>query len=140
MTPANSRQNECILVIDDEESFLSFIKEALECLRYTVFTASSPQHAIKFYEERWREIDVVLLDYWLPPMTGTFVFDELQHLNPDVRVVLVTGCHEPVAANLFQKGLRGYLQKPFSLSDLSRNIQDAIHATGIPSSASPLLA
>lgn len=61
----------CVLVIDDEESSSSFIKEALECLGYRVFSATNPQHAIKFYEERWREIDVVLLDYWLPQRRAT---------------------------------------------------------------------
>jgi len=90
MNRTETSQQHCILAIDDEEGFLSFLKEALECLHYRVFTASSPQEAIEFYEERWQEIDAVLLDFWLPPMTGTIVFDKLQRLNPGVRVVLVT--------------------------------------------------
>src|SRR5579859_4212554 len=125
MASGNCSPKLCVLVIDDEETFLSFVKEALECQGYTVYTVSSPQEAIKFYGDRWREIDVALLDFWLPPMTGTLVFDALQRTNPNVRVVLVTGCNEPVAAELFQKGLRGFLRKPFSPSDLSRNIENA---------------
>src|SRR6267154_559609 len=60
MAPCNYSPKECILAIDDEESFLGFLKTALESLGYRVFTASNPEEALKFYEERRREINVVL--------------------------------------------------------------------------------
>jgi DNA-binding NtrC family response regulator len=126
MTPSNGHQKVCILAIDDEEGFLGLLKAALECQGYHVHTASTPENAIKLYEERWREIGMVLLDFLLPKMSGDLVFDELKRLNPDVQVVLLTGCEESVADKMFQKGLRGYLQKPFSLPDLTQRVQDAI--------------
>jgi DNA-binding NtrC family response regulator len=126
MSSNGGRQQHCILAIDDETGFLDFLEAALECQGFRVFTASSPQNAVKLYEERWREIDMVLLDFLLPPLSGDFVFDELQRLNPDVRVVLLTGCDESVADKMFQKGLRGYLKKPFSLTDFARKVEDAI--------------
>jgi CheY-like chemotaxis protein len=46
---------------------------------------------------------------------------------------LLSGFEEPVADKLFQKGLRGYLQKPFQVPELARKVQDAI---GRPSSVS----
>jgi DNA-binding NtrC family response regulator len=122
-----------ILAIDDEVGFLNLLNAALECKGYAVHTASTPQEAIKCYEERWREIDIVLLDYLLPQMSGDLVFDELKRLNPDVRVVLLTGCDEAVADPLFERGLRGYLQKPFDLPDLAQKVRDVIS----PPSASP---
>ena len=79
---------------------------------------------------------MVLLDFLVPPTVGDFVFDELQRLNPDVRVVLLTGFEEPVAYKLFQKGLRGYLRKPFSLPDLARRVEDAISTPAVLSPAS----
>lgn len=59
--------------------------------------------------------------YWLE-----VVFENLQRLNPDVRVVLLTGCAESIADKMLKTGLRGYLQKPFSLPDLAQKIRDAI--------------
>jgi CheY-like chemotaxis protein len=50
---------------------------------------------------------MVLLDYLLPEMSGELVFENLQRLNPDVRVVLLTGCEESVADKMLKKGLRG---------------------------------
>jgi DNA-binding NtrC family response regulator len=137
MSPRGSSQQNCILAIDDEEGFLSLLKIALECQGFTVHTASTSHEAIKLYEERWRDIGMVFLDFLLPQMSGDLVFEELQRLNPDVRVVLLTGCEESVADKLFQKGLRGYLQKPFNLPDLVQRVRDAIGAPAVSSSASP---
>jgi DNA-binding NtrC family response regulator len=128
MTSSNRGKQDCILAIDDEEGFLGMLKAALECYGFIVHTASSPSEAFKLYEERSCDISMVLLDYLLPEMSGELVFENLQHLNPNVRVVLLTGCEESVADKMLKKGLRGYLQKPFSLQDLAQRVRNAINA------------
>ena len=85
------------------------LKAALECYGFSVHTASSPKEAITLYRDYHRDIGMVLLDYLLPEMSGELVFENLQSLNPDVRVVLLTGCEETVADKMFKRGLRGYL-------------------------------
>jgi CheY-like chemotaxis protein len=137
MSSSGKPQQNCILAIDDEDGFLDFLKVVLESQSFMVHTLSNPKEAIEFYEERWREISVVLLDYLLPEMSGQLVFENLQRLNPDVRVVLLTGCEESVAEKMFQKGLRDYIQKPFSMLDIGPRVRDAINAPVVTSSASP---
>jgi len=137
MAPNNCLQRECILAIDDEPGFLGLLKSQLESQGYAVHTASNSEEAIKVYQERGQEIGMVLLDYLLPKMSGDLVFDELQRLNPEVRVVLVTGCEKSVAAKLFQRGLRGYLQKPYRLPALFQKVQDTISAPPSSSATSP---
>ena len=132
----NCRKKECILAVDDEAGFLSMLKAALECYGFSVHTASSPREAITMYRDYHRDIGMVLLDYLLPEMSGELVFENLQNLNPDVRVVLFTGCEESVADKMLKRGLRGYLQKPFSLPDLTQKVRDAIDAPGLACSAS----
>ena len=114
-----------ILAVDDEAGFLGFLKSVLECQGYVVQTTSSPEDAIKFYEKRWREFDLVLLDLWLPSMTGDIVYKELKRINPDVKVVLLTGYEESVPYE-FRRGLLGSLRKPFSLADLTRMVDEAL--------------
>jgi CheY-like chemotaxis protein len=111
------------------------LKAALECYGFSVHTASSPKEAITLYRDYHRDIGMVLLDYLLPEMSGELVFENLQSLNPDVRVVLLTGCEETVADKMFKRGLRGYLQKPFSLPDLTQKVRDAIDDPGLACSA-----
>jgi two-component system, cell cycle sensor histidine kinase and response regulator CckA len=136
VTPGNCRQKECVLAVDDEAGFLDMLKAALECYDFTVHTASSPKEAITVYRDHQRDICMVLLDYLLPEMSGEVVFENLQGLNPDVRVVLLTGCEESVADKMLKTGLRGYLQKPFSLPELVQRVRDAIDAPVLASSAS----
>ena len=78
---------------------------------------------------------MVLLDFLLPKMSGDMVFENLQRLNPNVRVVLLTGCEGSVAENMFKKGLRGYIQKPFCIRELAEKIRDVIDAPADPSPA-----
>jgi DNA-binding NtrC family response regulator len=137
VTPNNCRQKECILAIDDEEGFLGILKMTLVSQGFLVHTASSPSEAIKLYEEHRRDISMVLLDYLLPEMSGDQVFENLQRLNPDVRVVLLTGCEESVADQMLKRGLRGYLQKPFNLPDLAQKVQDTLNAPVLACSALP---
>lgn len=138
MNCRGSSHKQSILAVDDEAGFLGFLKSVLECQGYRVQTATSPEEALKLYEKRWREFDLVLLDLWLPSMTGDIVFDELQRLNPDVRVVLLTGYEESVPYEMFHKGLRGSLRKPFSLTDLARKVEDAMSTPSASPTASPL--
>ena len=115
---------------------MSLLKATLDGHGYRVHTACCPNEAIKLYEERGREIGMVLLDFLLPTMSGDVVFENLQRLNPDVRVILLTGCEGSVAENMFKKGLRGYLQKPFCIRELVQKIRDVIDAPAVPSPAS----
>ena len=131
-------KNTCILAVDDEPGFLGFLKEALQFHGYQVHAACSPKEAIKLYEERWRDIGMVFLDFLLPGMSGDMVFDELQRINPDVRVILLTGCQSSVAEPLFKKGLRGYLPKPFNLPDLGQKVRDTLTAPALGNSGSPV--
>ena len=68
---------------------MSLLKATLDGHGYRVHTASCPNQAIKLYEERGREISMVLLDFLLPKMSGDMVFENLQRLNPDVRVIFL---------------------------------------------------
>jgi two-component system, cell cycle sensor histidine kinase and response regulator CckA len=131
MGPRNCSKKDCVLAIDDEARFLGMLKAALECYDFTVHTASSPREAITLYRDHQEDIRMVLLDYLLPEMSGEAVFENLQGLNPDVRVVLLTGCEESVADKMRKTGLRGYLQKPFSLPELIQQVRDAIDAPAI---------
>jgi DNA-binding NtrC family response regulator len=137
MASSNRCQPRSILVVDDEEGFSYVLKAVLGYEGYVVHVATSAYAAIKLYEERCRDIGLVLLDYLLPEMSGEVVFENLQRLNPGVRVLLVTGCPESVATKMFENGLHGYIQKPFDLSAIVQRVQDAINAPAVGSVPSP---
>ncbi len=93
-----------------------------------VRTFGNANDALHYYEEHANEIDLVLLDFIMPDMNGDLVFECLQRVNPEVRVVLLTACDDQVAKTMFARGLRGYIQKPFYLNDLVSRIHEELAA------------
>jgi DNA-binding NtrC family response regulator len=128
MSQASHTGRDAVLAIDDEAGFLFILKAALESEGFVVHTASNANEAIACYKERLQEIGLVLLDFFMPDMTGECVFECLQQLNPDVRVVLLTGHDREVAEPMFERGLRDYVQKPFCVRDLGERVRKAIAA------------
>ena len=124
MSPSGAKKPVQILAVDDEREILDVIKTTLEDEGFSVLTAATPGEGLKAYEEHWRDIELVLLDYLMPEMTGDLVFECLRQINPDVRVVLLTGCDDNVARKMFESGLRGFMQKPFYLDDLVQRVRD----------------
>jgi two-component system, cell cycle sensor histidine kinase and response regulator CckA len=128
MSPAESPNKPVVLVIDDEPDILDVVKACLQDDGFTVHTASGPRAGLKIYEDHWRDIGVVLLDYVMPDMTGDLVYECLRGVNPDVKVILLTGCDDNVAKRLFEAGLRGYIQKPFYIDDLVNRVREELDA------------
>jgi DNA-binding response OmpR family regulator len=128
MSPLFSKEKPLVLAIDDEPDLLNIIRTTLETEGFSVTAFPDAEAALKFYETHWREVRLVLLDYLMPNMTGDLVFECLQRINPDVRVLLLTACDDNVARQMFQAGLRGYLQKPFPLDDLIARVTEEVDA------------
>jgi two-component system cell cycle sensor histidine kinase/response regulator CckA len=120
------KPSELILAIDDEPEILDIIKQALEMEGFSVLTALGAKEGLKLYEKRATEIGVVLLDYVMPDMTGDLVFECLRQKNPNVRVILLTACEDTVARTMFEAGLRGFIQKPFYIDDLTNRVREEL--------------
>ena len=121
------RPQKLVLAIDDEPETLDVIKRCLEIDGVQVLTAPGPKQALEVYEKRHQQIGLVLLDYLMPDMTGDLVFECLQRINPDVRVILLTGCEDNVAKRMFEEGLCGYIQKPFYVEDFVARVREELN-------------
>lgn len=128
MKPGSAQPQHQILAIDDETDILDIIRSSLEGAGFKVLTASSPTKGLELFEQNWRDIKLVLLDYLMPEMTGDLVFETLQRIDPGARVILLTACDDNVAKKMFTQGLRGYVQKPFYLDDLIQRVREEMDA------------
>jgi len=116
-----------VLVVDDEPMVRDVTREMLAGLGYTVLTAGSGPEALEVYRSGEAEIDVVVLDMIMPGMGGGEVYDALRSLDPSVRVILSSGYSlDGQASEILEKGIRGFLQKPFRIEELSRKISEAM--------------
>ena len=114
-----------LLVVDDEESLLENTKLLLERLGYRVVTASTGNKAIEIYRQHWRKIDGVVLDMVMPGMNGLEVFMAMKQINPDVRVLLVSGhAKNGLLDKAFELGVKGFLVKPYTSKELADSIEE----------------
>ena len=118
---------ETILLVDDEDIILEVSRELLETIGYRVLTAGSGKESIDMYKNNREEIDIVVLDMVIPDISGAVVYQKLKEINPDVKVLLSSGYSiDGQAAEILNLGCDGFIQKPFTLQNLSRKIKDIL--------------
>ncbi len=116
-----------ILVADDEYIIQVMTKSILENLGYTVIIANNGKEALENYQTHKDVIDLVIVDMIMPEMNGKECFYQLKAINPQVKVILVSGFTEENDLNEMKKdGLNGFLRKPFHTADISRLIHQII--------------
>jgi CheY-like chemotaxis protein len=107
-------ESRTVLVIDDEEAVRAVTGAMLERSGFTVLLAEDGEAGIELYRHNAPDIVAVLLDLTMPHMTGDQVFAELRDINPNARVILMSGFDQKEATKRFgSDGLAGFLQKPF---------------------------
>jgi CheY-like chemotaxis protein len=115
-----------ILLVDDDDSVRTLGKRMLERLGFQVLTAKDGKEALQTYREQAKSIKLVLLDLTMPHMDGEETFQELQRIDPAVRVVMASGYAESEVSKRFAgKGLAGFVQKPYVLAGLKQRLRSA---------------
>jgi diguanylate cyclase (GGDEF)-like protein len=100
-----------ILLTDDNLDYLQATRLLLEREGHKVITASGGRDALTIL--RTQKIDLLLLDYYMPGMTGEQVVAELRQFNPFVQVILQTGyaSEQPPRELLRRLDIQGYFDK-----------------------------
>lgn len=113
-----------ILVIDDHESTLDFMGEALTCMGYTPLLAVEGIKGLALCREE--DVQVVLVDYVMPHMTGLEVADKIKALSKELPVILTSASYIDAASDIEAKRVDYFLNKPFRLAELESAIQTAL--------------
>jgi len=121
---------ELILVVDDEASIREVTKTSLETYQYRVLTASDGIEAVAQYVQHQAEISVVLIDMIMPSMDGFTTIRTLQKINPQVKVVSVSGlsAKDQVAKAAGGNTVRAFLSKPYTAKELLKTLHEVLHA------------
>ncbi|GAB4252625.1 MAG: hypothetical protein Kow00122_10400 [Thermoleophilia bacterium] len=100
-----------VLLVDDSPEYLQVTRRLLEREGHTVLTAGDGLRALEILREQ--HVDLLLLDYYMPGMTGADVVKELRTFNPLVQVILQTGyaTERPPREFLRELDIQGYHDK-----------------------------
>src|SRR3990172_9256309 len=109
--PYSVEGHETVLVVDDEEAVLNFMKESLEIYGYTVLATSNPVDALDLFKKEPDNISLVITDIVMPLMNGKELAKEMRAIKPGVRILEVSGYTGYVEEGADKS--EGFVQKPF---------------------------
>lgn len=110
------------MIVDDKQEIIHPFIELLS-ESYNVITALRGKIAIDKMKRNQRDIDLVLLDYKLPDISGLDVLKAIKQIKPCTPVILITAYgDENIAVQAFRHGVKDYIKKPFSYDELIKKI------------------
>jgi DNA-binding response OmpR family regulator len=111
-----------ILLVEDEEGIVQFLKQGLEEEGYEVSFATDGAAGLALFQSQ--RFDLVLLDWMLPKMTGVELCKEIRQQNTKLPIIFLTAkdtVQETVEG--LKSGANDYIKKPFSFDELVERIK-----------------
>jgi len=122
---AETRDKECILVVDDAPDTLEMLQRNLTSAGYQIYTALGVAEAIKILEST--TVDLVITDLKMPRVSG---FDLIRHVRENLKgteVMMITGYPSVEGAvKAVKAGAEDYLAKPFTDEELFAAVRRAL--------------
>jgi two-component system cell cycle sensor histidine kinase/response regulator CckA len=121
--------HENILLVDDEEEVLNFIRDILETHGYKVIPARNPLAAIDTFKKLSNSIHLVITDIVMPLMQGKELIQNLKTIKPDIKIVAISGySDEKISRD--NTMIDEFIKKPFEVYQLLSSVRRVLD-TGI---------
>ena len=129
ITTITARATKTILIVDDDQAIVRMLKEAVGLFRhqhaYKIETAGDGADALAALHRD--HFDLVLLDMYMPRMTGLELLAQMRHLKLQTPVLMLTGNDDArTAADALASGIFAYIPKPFDLQHLEHLVSLAV--------------
>jgi two-component system, cell cycle sensor histidine kinase and response regulator CckA len=132
---------ETLLLVEDEPAVRRAAAEFLRLQGYNVLDAKDGVEALSIAQRRYAEIDLLVTDVVMPNLSGGALAKELAELKPDAKFLFVSGYAGKTLLDHHVVDLEtNFLQKPYSLKELSRKIRGALETAPRPIAANAPLA
>lgn len=119
------------MLVDDNDIICKTGSALLASLGYDVHSFMNPLEAIEFFKGNHQEIKFVIIDMIMPVMNGADLFEDLRNIDQGVNVILSSGySQEGMTQELLDRGVKGFLQKPFNKKQLSKGIEKLLNQMG----------
>jgi len=116
-----------ILVVDDESALLEITRETLSLFNYQVITAKNGAEAVTAFREHHTHIKAAIIDMMMPIMDGPATIQALQRIDPQVRIICVSGLSsKPNLGAASPLNVQASLKKPFTPEKLLTTVRHVI--------------
>jgi len=121
-----SSPDKIILLVDDEEMLSDLLAELLESNDYNVIKVSSGKEALRVLTEEIK-VDLLIIDYNMPEMTGLETIIKIRKLNLDMPVILSSGAADFDVDEIMDKyEINSCVQKPYIFETMLETIKTVI--------------
>ncbi len=119
--------NETILLVEDEEIVRNLTKKVLNSYGYQVLQAENCDEALKLCHAHQGEIDLLLSDVVLPGKSGLAMYESIEPILPDLKVIFMSGYTENVSSlrEVLEKGTH-FIPKPFTAEILLQTVREVL--------------
>ena len=122
-----------ILLVDDEPAVGRNTEHVLRRLGYAVTTMVSAQDALQLVKDGNHSFQLLITDYSMPNMSGCELANEIRAYLPEISVILMSGFLNEEAFRSLPASLDPvFVQKPFSLHELTAAIHKSMKTYGAP--------
>jgi two-component system cell cycle sensor histidine kinase/response regulator CckA len=123
----SARGAETVLLVEDNDAVRELTRMVLQGGGYSVLEARNAAEALKVYQQRRERIDILLTDVIMPGRSGVSLAAELKSLQPDLKVLLVSGFPQNALEDqsILDAGAH-FLQKPFSPVSLGLKVREIL--------------
>lgn len=120
------REDETVLIADDDDEVRYLVQEMLEQSGYTVIEVADGEEAIRKFKQNLL-MNLTILDIVMPKKNGVQVYREIHGLDPQARVLFMSGYTKDVA---FEKTIENerldFITKPLLFEELLCKIREIL--------------
>jgi CheY-like chemotaxis protein len=138
------RGTETILLVEDDPSVRTLVRDELRKLGYRVLEAKNGLEACLLATQQTGLVQLLLTDVVMPGMGGRELAQHLSVIKPDLRTLFISGYMDDIGIMAGQEeGTSSFLQKPFTPEVLARAVRNLLDVstpsarTGAASSSTP---
>jgi PAS domain S-box-containing protein len=116
-----------ILLVDDHATARKSMERVLLDTGYRILPAVSGRQALRVFAEHAAAVDLLIAECMMPEMNGLELAELLRRQKPDLKVLLVSGRHNPPAESTASAA--GLIRKPFSGKALVDRVVEVMRST-----------
>lgn len=122
-----------ILVVEDDVAVIKVNQAWLKRIGYNVIIATTAHEAMEIICHPHMQFNAVLLDLMLPDMDGAALFPLIRKHRPLAKVIICSGYGQAGSTQkLLDAGAEGFIQKPFTLSQISKKLNEVLSSNQAP--------
>jgi len=122
-----------ILIVDDDPSVRRYAGRIMEKLGFSTLTAEDGENGINQFRLHADEIDLVIVDMFMPRLNGDDVLRAIRKIRSNAKVMIISGYTETIFMDKFKENQpSGFLYKPFVTGDFVDKITQILNQDNTP--------